>query len=418
MKKTAILLVLLLAVVLIVPASQTQAARTYRVKNGDTAWNISRNFNIPVNTLLSQNDISNPANLYIGQELIITRTNNSITITFGGSGSSSNNNYSEYYVKPGDTLWKIATRFNTTLERLVELNDSIDYTYQIYVGQRLIIPGQNDNDNSNNNNHNNQRYTYYTVKAGDILWNIAQKFDTTVERLVELNDIKNSYDLYVGRKLIVEVNNPQTDPEDEYKIPEKQRSYTPYSYYEIKEGDLIWSIADRYGIRVSELVKANNIKNVNQIKAGKVLVIPLEKSSKFSYIKRMNQHLNNYYRVRSNETLSDIANYFNVPEEGIRIINRLNNKKLYTGQWILMPVSPAFFTSNEIYTVKRDSLPLHELAYQKGVSIRSILQANYLRDNNAKFQAGTRLIIPKDEASKATWIDYENGKPVNSWFNQ
>ncbi|MDI3548691.1 MAG: hypothetical protein PWR10_2343 [Halanaerobiales bacterium] len=417
MKKYALFVAVLLAVVLVVSVNPVQAEVTYQVKSGDTLWNISQYFDIPVRVLLRQNNISNPGNLYVGQELIITRTNNSITITFGNGSNLDNNNttnYFEYYVKPGDTLWKIAQRFNTTMEKLVELNDNIDYTYNIYVGQKLIVPGQNNNRNNNNNLSNQPRYTYYTVKPGDILWNIAQKFNTTVARLVELNNIRNAYDLYVGRRLIVEVNEPVTQPE----VSPTRQPYVPYYFYKIQEGDLIWNIADRFGIRVSELVEANNITDVNQIQTGRVLVIPLEKSTKFSYIQRMNRKLKNYYRVRGNETLADIAAYFKIPEEGLRAINHLaSDEEVYTGQLLLMPVSSAFFKKHEIYTVRRNNMPIHEIAYQKGISIRSILQANYMKNINAKFKAGTTLIIPLDKDSKAVWVDYENGKPVNSWFN-
>ncbi|MFW6306552.1 MAG: LysM peptidoglycan-binding domain-containing protein, partial [Bacillota bacterium] len=127
--------------------------------------------------------------------------------------------------------------------------------------------------------------------------------------------------------------------------------------------------------------------------------------------------LNNYYRVLRNDTLADIAEYYNIPEEGIRAINQLSkDEEVYTGQRLLMPVNPALFKKHEIYKVKENSQYIFDIAYNYGISIKSILKANYLKNQNTKFEKGTILLVPEDEGSQATWIDYENGKPVNSWF--
>lgn len=82
-----------------------------------------------------------------------------------------------------------------------------------------------------------------------------------------------------------------------------------------------------------------------------------------------------------------------------------------------MPVNPALFVKHKIYKVKAGGEYVFDIAYDNGISIKSILKANYLRNQNAKFEEGTILLIPLDDKSKTTWIDYENGKPVNSWFN-
>ncbi len=185
----------------------------------------------------------------------------------------------------------------------------------------------------------------YQVRTGDSLWKIAQMYNTTVEKLVELNNLKN-YQLYIGQKLIISKYNSGNNTEWKYK------------------------------------------------------------------------GLNRSYRVRSNETLEEIAEYFKVSETTLRVLNNLRyNEDVYTGQQLSMPFSPAFSNKHEIYTVRTNNLPVHEIAYQKGVSIRAILQANYMRDINAKFKAGTTLIIPLDQGSKAVWIDYKDGKPVNSLFS-
>ena len=93
-----------------------------------------------------------------------------------------------YTIQPGDNLSVIADKFNTTVDRLVELN-GIENSNLIYAGDVLIIqPGSSVNSES----------TTYTIQSGDNLSVIAEKFGTTVDRLVELNGIENPNLIYAG----------------------------------------------------------------------------------------------------------------------------------------------------------------------------------------------------------------------------
>ncbi len=394
MKKKAIILLISIFTLLTLFTLTVQADSIYYVRTGDTLWEIANKFDVTVDMLFRNNKIDNNW-LYVGQKLIIKDTGNS-------------GNPHVYYVKTGDTLWKIAQKYNITVEDIIEINNLTDYT--LYIGQKLYL-----DKSSNNNDNNGPEYRYHTIKAGDILWNIAQKYGTTVQKLVELNDIRDAYDLYIGRKLIVPVkqsdNNAGNDTTPVGNLPD------PYFFYRVNAGDKVWAIADRFGVRVSEIINFNDLDNVNNIEEGTILVIPLQKSNKLAYIKRASSVLNNSYRVDGNDTLSSIAEYYNIAEEGLRAINHLNtNENIYTGQKLLMPVSPALFAEHKLYTVKQGGEYIFDIAYNHGVSIKSILKANYLKNPNLKLDAGSKIIISLTEESKITWIDYENGKPVNSWI--
>lgn len=88
-----------------------------------------------------------------------------------------------YVVQPGDSLWAIARRFNTTMEEIIELNNLPDRPLR--VGERLILPAQ----------------AVYKVQPGDTLWEIAKRFGTTVKELVELNGIQNPSLIRAGAEL-------------------------------------------------------------------------------------------------------------------------------------------------------------------------------------------------------------------------
>lgn len=95
-----------------------------------------------------------------------------------------------YTVRSGDTLWAIARRYDTTVEAIVEANHIPDPNL-IYPGQVFQIPtGHPD-------------YFTYTVRPGDTLWGLSQRYGTTVSALVSLNGIQNPNLIYVGQTLMI-----------------------------------------------------------------------------------------------------------------------------------------------------------------------------------------------------------------------
>lgn len=92
-----------------------------------------------------------------------------------------------YIVKAGDTLSAIASRYNTTIDNLVYLNQ-IKNKNLIYPGQiiRLATTPRT-----------------YTVKSGDTLTKIAKKYNTTVDRIATDNQIKNKNLILIGQELTI-----------------------------------------------------------------------------------------------------------------------------------------------------------------------------------------------------------------------
>lgn len=103
------------------------------------------------------------------------------------------NNVTRYVVKRGDTLWGISREFGTTVKEIVIANN-ISNPNLIYVNQVLIIPVTSLEVRSH-------QYTIYAIKYGDTLTGIALKYGVSIQRLVELNDIKNPNLIYAGDKL-------------------------------------------------------------------------------------------------------------------------------------------------------------------------------------------------------------------------
>ena len=96
-----------------------------------------------------------------------------------------------YVVKKGDSLWSIANKYGITVDELKKLNNL--NSNNLLVGQILEIPGSSSSEGT------------YTVKSGDSLWSIANKYGLTVAELKKLNNLTSDV-LSIGQILKVSSN--------------------------------------------------------------------------------------------------------------------------------------------------------------------------------------------------------------------
>lgn len=119
-----------LVAVLVLSAVRPALADTlYVVQPGDTLYRIAARFGVTVSAIVSANALPNPNLIYAGQLL---------TIPGPGSEPPATPGLQRYVVQPGDTLWRIAQRFGTTVPALMSANGLT--TSRIYAGQVLLVP--------------------------------------------------------------------------------------------------------------------------------------------------------------------------------------------------------------------------------------------------------------------------------------
>lgn len=143
-----------------------------RVERGDTLYKLAKKYDTTVQSIIELNNLSNPNLIIVGERLRIEASGD---IPEGAV---------YYVVQRGDTLGKIARRYNTTVSEIAELNNLSDPDL-IYVGQRLLVQG-------------GTLVREYTVQRGDTLGQIAARFNTTVSRLAAINKISNINLIYPG----------------------------------------------------------------------------------------------------------------------------------------------------------------------------------------------------------------------------
>lgn len=167
---------------------------SYTVKKGDSLYSIATKYNTTVNDIKKLNGLTNN-NLSIGQILKVpVSTNTTLPET-----------YSTYIVKKGDSLYKIAKKFNMSVEDLIAINNLKSNI--LTIGQELKVQLPEDytkeevtNEECYGSSYSTPTYQTYTVKKGDSLYQIAKRFNTSIESLLSLNDLKST-NLSIGQVL-------------------------------------------------------------------------------------------------------------------------------------------------------------------------------------------------------------------------
>lgn len=160
-------------------------------------------------------------------------------------------NQTFHIVKSGDMLWQIAEKYQTTIDKLVQLNQLVPNGY-LYIGQILSIPPVLSESNENEKDH----VFTYTVQSGDTLWKIAQKYNVLLDQFIQTNNLDPSQYLFIGQKLIIQQPIQKTEPAN---------------LYTVQSGDTLWKIANKHNTTIQNLTQLNGLIEVDYIYSGQQL---------------------------------------------------------------------------------------------------------------------------------------------------
>lgn len=164
-----------------------------------------------------------------------------------------------YTVQPGDSMFLIAQRFGVSLDALIAANPQISNPNLIFPGQVVCVPtspappppvcppG-----------------TFrYTVRPGDSMWLIAQRFGVSLNALIAANpQISDPSRIFPGQVICVPTGTPTTCPPGTFR-------------YTVQPGDSMFSIAQRFGVSLNALIAANpQIPNPARITPGQIVCVP------------------------------------------------------------------------------------------------------------------------------------------------
>lgn len=171
-----------------------------------------------------------------------------------------------YKVKSGDSLSKIAAHHKTSVKAIQQANQLSNS--QLKIGQQLIIPGLAQSADAPAVTGSGKKTTSgaqtYTVKSGDSVWEISQKLKVSSDQLKKWNKLNAKTRLKPGQILTY------------YKTSEAKSSSDGKSMtYKVKAGDSLASIAQRFKVKVADIVKWNNIKANKYLQPGQELTLYL-----------------------------------------------------------------------------------------------------------------------------------------------
>jgi LysM repeat protein len=225
------------------------------VKEGDTLSEIADRNGISLKRLMQANGLTDPSKLAVGQTLVIP----------GGGRSSSpgpsraSSGAGSITVKDGDTLSEIADRNGVSLKRLMQANGLTD-PGKLAVGETLVIPGAR--------GYSNQAAAPksvgtapYTVKKGETISELAERFGTTTNRLLQLNNISDPKLVIAGTRI---------------SVPGRASTASAAAgrtsgAYVVQSGETLSHIADRYNTSVDRLVAINKLADPNMVAEGSLI---------------------------------------------------------------------------------------------------------------------------------------------------
>lgn len=259
-----------------------------------------------------------------------------------------------YTVQKGDSLYVIANKYGITVDELKAANNLSSNL--LNVGQILKIPTKEEITPS--------EYEVYIVKSGDSLWSIATDYGVSVDEIIELNNLGTTL-LQIGQQIL---------------IPKKVE--TIKNVYIVKAGDNLYSIANKYGITVDDLKKANNLTS-NNLSINQELIIPGYTSEE-----PIEQPANEItYIVQKGDSLWSIAKKYDINVNELKSYNNLTSNLLTIGQTLLIPKTSEYET---YIVVSGDSL--YKIANKYNTTVDKLKSVNNLKNDNLSI--GQVLIIP------------------------
>lgn len=200
----------------------------YYAEFGDTFASVAREFSVSETELKRLNII--PA-VTQGSKL-------KIPCRGGGCGHGA-----FYTIKRGDTLYRIASRNRISVETLLKNNPFLNPSYYL-PGQVIVLP------------YSKQMIAYYTLGKNERLADVLKRYGMDISTFCSLNPKMDPMSLREGMRVKV------------------RKDHSWGIKYTVKQRDTLVSVADRFGLRVSELLAANRDFKPSEFRTGLVLHIP------------------------------------------------------------------------------------------------------------------------------------------------
>lgn len=235
---------------------------------------------------------------------------------------------------------------------------------------------------------------YHTVRRGETLGLIAERYGVTVSRLKDWNDLRSNK-IFVGQRLKVVsmVDKGEIEVEGDADVQENATTH------KVRRGESLFSIAEDYGVTIDNLKEWNNLSG-SSIDAGQTLIVNASaaKASKKSSGSSEKKAATTKHKVRRGETLGAIASRYGVTIDNLKDWNNLSSSRIDVGQTLIVKGSKStssLRSSKSSYTTHtvRNGETLGGIAERYGTTASAIRKANGIK--GSMIRKGQKLKIPK-----------------------
>lgn len=317
---------------------------TYHIKKNESLLNIADLFGVRVSDLRNWNDIPYTQTIKVGQELMIyvpedkkdyyasldnqSSTEKKTLTTIETKNKESKLIY--HIVKRNENLYKVASKYNVSISSIKDWNSLSGN--RLIRGQKLkIYTGKESKNLVQTNTRQIEKIKKpfnYKIRPGETISEIADKFNVRVADLRKWNKL-TSNKILVGKTLKVYSYEYSSLGDNTKNIP------GTLNIYVVKSDDNIGKIAELYNTSSSNIIKWNGLKS-NKILVGQKLKIysnvgsiTTKKESTNNNTKKTNL---NTYKVKSGDTLDEIARKNKMSVNELKKLNKLSSNKITVGQ--------------------------------------------------------------------------------------
>ncbi|HRI86655.1 MAG TPA: LysM peptidoglycan-binding domain-containing protein [Candidatus Hydrogenedentes bacterium] len=276
-----------------------KTASTYKVKKGDTLFEIAQMHRVSLENLQKWNGLDRHARIRVNQELIVSESAapspapEQIAPKVDEAPVEAPTKATESYtVKKGDTLAIIAKRHDMSLDELVELN-GISKTDPIHVDAKLKVAKATESESKSAPVAPETKAPVaaatHKVQSGETLSGIAAKYKMNLSDLRELNGMTPSDTLKSGQTLKVRGESAEAAPSKpaevavvtpaaENVVTNAQEKAAGVDSHVVQQGETLSEIASKYKVKVSELIAWNNLGDAARLKIGQKLIVSIPKT--------------------------------------------------------------------------------------------------------------------------------------------
>ena len=399
-----------------VPQSAKRQFAFHTVKRGESLAKVASLYGISKADLADANNISVKTRVKRGVRLKIPYKSNFNSTDFAYNSNetsaveTSEENNSDEYVSPyknlnNEKLAQLPTLMNDSKEVVadeagIEENDELasdqDQPVHIKPAGKVVVT--------------------YKVKQNESLLGIADLFNVRVSDLRNWNNIPYTETIKVSQTLNVYVPEEKADYYASLDNQTSQEKTTrssvdvtkkAWTYYKVRRGDNLTSIASKFKVNVATLKDWNNLSSNRVIKGQKLKISSEPKTNSFASAEEKTERSVSTqrtfkYKVRRGESLGKIADKFGVRINQLRNWNKLNSNDIAAGQVLKIHNSESSSMGDAIsktpgiltnYTVKKGET-IGEIAEQFHVSTSEIKKWNAIKRSN--ILAGQKLKIYSD----------------------